>query len=99
MNEETVLELPLDRVIPDPNQARKYFDEGKIGELAESIAKHGLLQPILARPWNGVYRIVHGERVRCATIDELNAHIYTDRADKERWRIIIERNNGADVNE
>ena len=34
-----------------------------------------------------------------ADIDELNAHIYRDRADKERWRTIIVRNNGADVNE
>jgi len=57
-----VFNLPLDRVQPSPDQPRKYFDQSKIKQLAESIKRHGLAQPILVRPWNGVYQIVHGER-------------------------------------
>ncbi len=58
-----VLELPLNRVIPDPEQPRKYFDEQALSELAESIKAHGLLQPILVRSnGNGMYVVVHGER-------------------------------------
>lgn len=58
-----VLELPLNRVTPDPEQPRKYFDEQALSELAESIKAHGLLQPILVRSnGNGMYVVVHGER-------------------------------------
>ena len=62
MSEERLSELRLEQVIPDATQPRKYFDGCKIKELADSIEKHGLLQPILVRPRNGVYQIVHGER-------------------------------------
>jgi ParB family chromosome partitioning protein len=58
-----VLDLPLNHVIPDPEQPRKYFDAESLTELAESIKQHGLLQPILVRPnGNGTYAVVHGER-------------------------------------
>lgn len=61
-NPETV-ELPLEDIIPDPNQPRKNFDEAKLRELAESIRQHGLLQPILVRPLKGgKFELVHGER-------------------------------------
>lgn len=55
--------LPVQNVIPDPNQPRKAFDDEKIRELAQSIKEHGLLQPILVRPMGmGKYQLVHGER-------------------------------------
>ena len=55
--------LPLREIEPDPDQPRKTFDEEALGELAASIAEHGLLQPIAVRPrgLNG-YTIVAGER-------------------------------------
>lgn len=55
--------LPLDQIIPDPNQPRHYFSEGDMHELAASIAINGVLQPILVRPIEGhKYMIVCGER-------------------------------------
>lgn len=57
-----VFDLPLDKVQPSPDQPRKYYNQSKIKQLAESIERHGLAQPILVRPWNGIYQIVHGER-------------------------------------
>lgn len=58
-----ILEIPLENVVADPGQPRKYFDSETIETLARSIEKHGLLQPILVRPFdNGDYQIVHGER-------------------------------------
>ena len=50
--------LPLREIEPDPDQPRKTFDEEALGELAASIAEHGLLQPIAV----GGYSIVAGER-------------------------------------
>ena len=58
-----IVELPIDDVEPDPNQPRKYFDETSLQELAQSIRQHGLLQPILVRPFlNDIFQIVFGER-------------------------------------
>ena len=55
--------LPLREIEPDPEQTRKTFDEQALGELAASIAEHGLLQPIAVRPRpRGGYSIVAGER-------------------------------------
>lgn len=55
-------EIPIENIIPDPNQPRKMFDEAKQKELVESIKQHGLLQPILVRPIGDKFQIVHGER-------------------------------------
>ena len=55
--------MPLREIEPDPEQPRKTFDEQALGELAASIAEHGLLQPIAVRPRpRGGYSIVAGER-------------------------------------
>lgn len=55
--------LPLREIEPDPAQPRKTFEQQALGELAASIAEHGLLQPIAVRPRpTGGYVIVAGER-------------------------------------
>ena len=56
-------ELKLTEIEPNRDQPRKDFDEEALSELSESIAAHGLLQPILVTPKsNGTYQIVAGER-------------------------------------
>lgn len=47
--EGSLYNLPLDSIAPDPTQPRKYFDEDKLNELAESIKSKGVLQPIIVR--------------------------------------------------
>lgn len=57
------VELRLSEIEPNKNQPRKDFDEKALGELADSIAEHGLIQPIVVRPTAmGTYQIVAGER-------------------------------------
>jgi ParB family chromosome partitioning protein len=46
----------------NPFQPRKDFDEEGIAELADSITRHGVLQPLLVRPHNGSYQLIAGER-------------------------------------
>ena len=62
---ETVQEIALDRIAPDPGQPRKEFDPAELDDLALSIDAHGVLAPILLRPdpdRPGHYLIVTGER-------------------------------------
>ena len=48
---------------PNKEQARKQFDEATLSELADSIAQHGVLQPLLVRPiLGGGYQLIAGER-------------------------------------
>ncbi|MGC8227534.1 ParB/RepB/Spo0J family partition protein [Pseudobacillus badius] len=61
-NEETVREIELKELRPNPYQPRKIFSEEAIGELTESIKEHGILQPIIARKSIKGYEIVVGER-------------------------------------
>ena len=52
----------LTEVEPNPAQPRKVFENEPLEALAESIAQHGIIQPIVVRPKDGMYMIVTGER-------------------------------------
>ena len=54
--------IDINIIIANENQPRTHFENEKIQELAESIKKNGLLQPIVVRPYGDVYQIVVGER-------------------------------------
>jgi ParB family transcriptional regulator, chromosome partitioning protein len=55
--------LPLDRIVPNPEQPRVTFIQETIDELAASIREHGVLQPVLVRPLGpGQFQLVAGER-------------------------------------
>ena len=57
------VKLRLTEIEPNKNQPRKEFDEEALSELADSISKHGLIQPIVVRPTlDGRYMIIAGER-------------------------------------
>jgi len=59
----TTVTLPLDEIIPNREQPRKQFDEAALADLSDSIAQHGVLQPLLVRPMpDGSYQLVAGER-------------------------------------
>jgi ParB family chromosome partitioning protein len=55
--------ISISDLSPNRLQPRNYFDEKKIDELAQSIKKNGIIQPIVVRPGkNGEYEIIAGER-------------------------------------
>lgn len=69
VNERTLVELPIDAVLPDPGQPRRHFPSEALGELAASIVRHGIVQPLLVKPLpqeesgaHQLYQIVAGER-------------------------------------
>ncbi len=59
---ERIVEIPLDDIVPNPYQPRTHFDENAIAELAESIKRHGLLQPVVVIERDEGYMLIAGER-------------------------------------
>ena len=59
----SAVKLKIMDIEPNRDQPRKIFDEQALSELADSIAKHGVIQPLLVRPLpDGSYQLVAGER-------------------------------------
>ena len=59
---DSVREVDVAQIRPNPAQPRQHFDDDALAELAESIRQHGVLQPILLRPVEGGYELIAGER-------------------------------------
>lgn len=58
-----IVEISIASIETNPYQPRSYFDEEALTELAKSIEKHGIIQPITVRQLdNGMYQIISGER-------------------------------------
>src|SRR5207302_1563846 len=56
-------EIPVDAIRPNPWQPRTHFDENELGELAQSIREHGVLQPVLvSQQADGSFQLITGER-------------------------------------
>ena len=61
-NNKNIIELPLEDILPNRFQPRIKFDENSINELAISIKKYGVIQPIVVRKIGDKYEIIAGER-------------------------------------
>jgi ParB family chromosome partitioning protein len=57
-----VQKVLIQDIIPNPEQPRREFDERALSELAESIKRHGILQPIIVMRQGEKYHIIAGER-------------------------------------
>ena len=57
-----VMEIPVEKIFPNPHQPRFHFDKIKLEELAESIKEHGILQPLIVSSNGERYEIIAGER-------------------------------------
>jgi ParB family chromosome partitioning protein len=72
-NEMGIVELDINKIIPNPEQPRKDMDQGLLQELAQSIKEHGIIQPlVVAKNKQGKYEVLAGERrLRAAKIANL----------------------------
>jgi len=55
-------EIDIDLIQLPPRQPRRYFDSQKMEQLTQSVKNHGIIEPLLVRPLNGMYELVAGER-------------------------------------
>jgi ParB family chromosome partitioning protein len=60
--DDKVIQIPLNKLRPNPYQPRKNFDQNALQELAASIREHGIIQPIIVRNVLKDYEIIAGER-------------------------------------
>ena len=102
-NGEKLLTLPIMRVEPRKDQPRQYFDETSLDELAESIRKYGLIQPITARHLEGdYYQIIAGERrwraARLAGLDEIPVRLIEADDKKAMELALVENLQREDLN-
>ena len=62
-SEDRIEKIPLKQLQPNPYQPRKYFDETALQQLAASIKRHGIVQPLVVTPLkDGKYSLIAGER-------------------------------------
>ena len=59
---QSVRDIPVTEIDPNPYQTRANFDDHALNELAASILVNGIVQPIVVRPVNGRYQLIAGER-------------------------------------
>ena len=72
--EKRVLRLEVESIRPNPRQPRRLFDEGALRELAASIRRHGVVQPLVVRRRPDGWELVAGERrLRAARLAGLTA--------------------------
>ncbi len=94
--------LPLQKVEPNPNQPRRVFDEEQLQALADSIAEHGLIQPLAVRDMGDYYQIIAGERrwraCRMAGVSEVPVMIVEADERKVMELALVENLQRQDLN-
>jgi len=104
---DSIFQLPIDKLVPNPGQPRKNFDETELQELADSIKEHGVIMPVIAAAAvpgtdDGNYTIIAGERrtraARLAGLEEVPV-IIRDYTDQKRMEVsLIENIQRSDLN-
>ena len=91
----SVVEVPLARVVPNPNQPRRHWNEAALEELAASIREHGVLQPVLVTETLDGYQLIAGERrvraARLAGLERIPA-LVRQLADRDQLEIALVEN-------
>lgn len=94
--------LPIEDIVPNPNQPRIHFNETELRELSESIQEHGVLQPLLVRKHGNGYEIIAGERryqaSKLAGLEELPVIIKEVNEEEMLALALIENLQRSDLN-
>jgi len=99
---EEPTELPVAAITPNPDQPRTMISQDAIDELADSIGKVGMLQPIIVRPFSGGYQIIAGERrwraAKVAGLDRVPVRVMSTTEVESLELALIENLQRQDLN-
>lgn len=99
----SINEIPVERIVPNPNQPRHEFDEDALEELAESIRQLGIVQPITLRQMDDEsYEIIAGERrwraSKLAGLTTIPAYVRTANDENMMQMALVENIQREDLN-
>jgi len=101
-NEDSVVDIQIEDIRPNPYQPRKTFDANSLQELSDSIVSHGLLQPIIVIKDKTGFMLIAGERrlraSKLASLDTIRAIIADIDLAKLREMALIENIQREDLN-
>lgn len=90
-----IINIKTNDIIPNMYQPRKYFDDGALKELSQSIKEHGIIQPLTVRKRGEIFELVAGERrlraAKLANLEEVPCSI-VDISDIESAQIALLEN-------
>jgi ParB family chromosome partitioning protein len=96
VEEAAAREIDIASVSPNPFQPRKSMDPGGLEELRDSIANHGVMQPIMVRRHGSGYQLVAGERrwraARLAGLERIPAVVREDLSDQDMLELALVEN-------
>ena len=100
--EDRVEKIAIDKISASPYQPRKHFDETALKELAESIKRHGIIQPLVVTPVDGgKYNLIAGERrlraSQLAGLKEVPAILRTHKEQEQLEMALIENVQRVDL--
>ena len=102
LDAEVVQQIKITEIEPNADQPRKKFDEDKLEELASSIKRYGVIQPIIVMPKDGYYQIVAGERrwraAKKAGLTEMPCLVRTKTEQENREIALIENIQRENLN-
>lgn len=98
-------EIPIEKISVNPNQPREEFDEARLNELADSIKRNGIIQPVTVRKIQSGYELISGERrlraSRKAGLKNIPAYVYSLKEETESSLVelaLIENIQREDLN-
>ncbi len=99
---DAVMQVPIERIIPNPHQPRSSFDQDKLEELAESIRTHGLIQPLVVTETVEGFVLIAGERrwraSRLAGLEQVPVIVKESTSQDMLELALIENIQRADLN-
>ncbi|MFN0007463.1 MAG: ParB/RepB/Spo0J family partition protein [Planctomycetota bacterium] len=89
-------DLPIQAIRPNPHQPRKTFEETSLRELADSLKRHGFLQPVVVRPVASGYELIAGERrwraAKLAGLESIPALVRNDLTEAQMLELALVEN-------